>query len=388
MLAAYGSGAALRSRDEGKRILNIDIGGGTTKLALVEERPRAGDGRGPYRRPLAGGRRDRPHRPARSCRPRPCAPGRPRLEARRRLSTSQLDRVAETMADTLVGALRRASDAGRCRASLSHRSDRRSRPHQRRHGLRRRRRIHLRPRGARFRRHGPASRPRHPQPLDDGALPWPLLPAGECIRATALGASEYSVQLSGNTSYISKPGALLPRRNLQVLQPPFACDEVIDATRSRRRSARIHRVRPGRGRRRDRARLPLAGRAVLRAHPRLRQGIAAGLADKIGRRKPIYVMLDGDVAHTLGAILREELAGRERDPRHRRRRADGFRLHRSRPRARAVIHRAGDDQVARLQRRSRAADARHTHPPPRSRPRAPAPPRVHFLPRITGEVPP
>ena len=37
--------------------------------------------------------------------------------------------------------------------------------------------------------------------LDSGALPWPLLPAGECIRATALGASEYSVQLSGNTSY-------------------------------------------------------------------------------------------------------------------------------------------------------------------------------------------
>src|SRR5205823_5549421 len=42
--------------------------------------------------------------------------------------------------------------------------------------------------------------------LDAGALPWPMLPAGECIRATALGASEYSVQLSGNTSYISKPG--------------------------------------------------------------------------------------------------------------------------------------------------------------------------------------
>jgi len=27
--------------------------------------------------------------------------------------------------------------------------------------------------------------------VDSGALPWPLLPAGECIRATALGASEY-----------------------------------------------------------------------------------------------------------------------------------------------------------------------------------------------------
>src|SRR5213075_1331888 len=51
-------------------------------------------------------------------------------------------------------------------------------------------------------------------------LPGKLLPAGESIRATAFGASEYSVQLSGNTVYVSQPGELLPRRNLQVLQPP------------------------------------------------------------------------------------------------------------------------------------------------------------------------
>ena len=36
MLAAYGSGAARASHDLGKRLLNIDIGGGTTKLAIVE----------------------------------------------------------------------------------------------------------------------------------------------------------------------------------------------------------------------------------------------------------------------------------------------------------------------------------------------------------------
>ncbi len=36
MLAAYGSGAARVSSDNGKRILNVDIGGGTTKLGLVE----------------------------------------------------------------------------------------------------------------------------------------------------------------------------------------------------------------------------------------------------------------------------------------------------------------------------------------------------------------
>ena len=78
--------------------------------------------------------------------------------------------------------------------------------------------------------------------VDAGALPWPMLPAGECIRATALGASEYSVQLSGNTSYISKPGELLPRRNLQVLQPTFECDGGHRLRpRSRRRSGRTSR---------------------------------------------------------------------------------------------------------------------------------------------------
>ncbi|MDP2707547.1 MAG: ethanolamine ammonia-lyase reactivating factor EutA [Burkholderiales bacterium] len=63
--------------------------------------------------------------------------------------------------------------------------------------------------------------------IDAGAFPWPMLPPGECIRATAIGASEYSVQLSGNTIYISSLGGLLPRKNLQVLQPPFVCGEEI-----------------------------------------------------------------------------------------------------------------------------------------------------------------
>src|SRR5215218_8436897 len=36
MLAAYGSGASKASHEGGKRVLNIDIGGGTTKLAIVE----------------------------------------------------------------------------------------------------------------------------------------------------------------------------------------------------------------------------------------------------------------------------------------------------------------------------------------------------------------
>jgi ethanolamine utilization protein EutA len=37
------------------------------------------------------------------------------------------------------------------------------------------------------------------------------------------------------------------------------------------------------------------------------EGIRHGLATTIERKKPLYIMLDGDVAQTLGAILREEL---------------------------------------------------------------------------------
>ncbi len=141
-----------------------------------------------------------------------------------------------------------------------------------------------------------------------GAFPWPVLPAGECIRATALGASEYSVQLSGNTSYISSPGVLLPRRNLQVLQPPFVCGDTIDpdqlaaAIRNHIAAFDIE------GSERE---IALALRWTgMPAHERLAafaEGIKRGLAERFAGKQPVFIMLDGDVAQTLGHILRDEL---------------------------------------------------------------------------------
>jgi ethanolamine utilization protein EutA len=144
--------------------------------------------------------------------------------------------------------------------------------------------------------------------IDGGRLPWELLPAVECIRATALGASEYSVQLSGNTTYISDPGTLLPRRNLQVLQPPFVFGETVDPAEVAE-AIRKHRTafdlieNPGE--------FGLAFRwSGVPSYERISafaEGIRRGLSDRIGRGEPIFVMLDGDIAQTLGAILREEL---------------------------------------------------------------------------------
>jgi ethanolamine utilization protein EutA len=307
MLAAYGSGAALRSSDEGGRILNLDIGGGTTKLAVVE------GGRVVATAAVhIGGRLMVVDQDRRIVRLDPAG----RTHARRagfdwkvgdRVDDAALDRVAETMADTLMSALVACpmpddvarlyltdplSDLAGIRGVMAS------------GGVA----EYIYGREARdFGDMGPRLGRAIRGRLDQGALPWPLLPAGECIRATALGASEYSVQLSGNTSYISNPGALLPKRNLQVLQPPFAFGETIDSG-ALGQAIRGHRLlfdadAPD-------AEIALAFRwGGPPSYDRIRafaEGIASGLADKLAAQQPLYVMLDGDVAHTLGAILRED----------------------------------------------------------------------------------
>ncbi len=308
MLAAYGSGASKLSYDESKRILNVDIGGGTTKLGIVEN--------GNVTATAAlhiGGRLQVVDDIGRIVRLDPAG----KFHARQAgfywsrgdvLSPVQLDKVAASMADLLVAALTQ-----------------RPLPHAVEH-------LYLTDPIAEFgridgvmfsggvgeyvygredrdfgdmgRRLGRAIRSR----VDSGALPWPLLPAGECIRATALGASEYSVQLSGNTSYITKPGELLPRRNLQVLQPSYVCEESIDADKLAK-AIRAHFTAfdliEGEGE----VALALRWRGAP-SYERIlafAEGIRHGLATTIERKKPLYIMLDGDVAQTLGAILREEL---------------------------------------------------------------------------------
>jgi len=143
--------------------------------------------------------------------------------------------------------------------------------------------------------------------LDAGKLPYPLLPAGECIRATAIGASEYSVQLSGNTVYISNPGTLLPRKNLQVLQPDVALDGPIDAARV---SQAIRRHFEAFDLVEGEAEVALAfrwhGPPSFERLSALARGIVEALPMTTLEAKPIFLVLDGDIAQSLGALLREE----------------------------------------------------------------------------------
>src|SRR5260221_1761542 len=143
--------------------------------------------------------------------------------------------------------------------------------------------------------------------IDAGALPWRLLPAGECIRATAIGASEYSVQLSGSTLYVSNPGALLPSKNLQVLQPDVSLAGEIDCariTQAIRRHFEAFDLVEGE------SDVALAfrweGPPAYRRLAALARGIVEALPMTILGSRPLYLVLDGDIAHSLGALLKEE----------------------------------------------------------------------------------
>jgi ethanolamine utilization protein EutA len=308
MLAAYGSGSAMASHEQGVRILNVDIGGGTTKLALVE------DGR--VTRTAAihiGGRLlaiDECNRITR------LDAGGKRLAALAGYSwdlgdvvtPSDLDRLAGWMADALITAIvERPSppqiealyltapleaspvvDRVRFSGGVAEYVYRREERDFGDLGLRLGQRLRAR--------------------IDAGRLPWPLMPAGECIRATALGASEYSVQLSGNTVYVSDPGALLPRRNLQVLQPKVSLAARIDpaeVARAVRDHLAAFDVVEGE------SEFALAFR--WREAPSFERlsafaaGIVAALPATIANAKPIYVIVDGDVAQNVGALLKDEL---------------------------------------------------------------------------------
>src|SRR5690242_7274306 len=306
MLAAYGSGAARVSSDQSKRILNVDIGGGTTKLAVVEH------GKVVATAAIHIGGRLQVVEHGRIVRLDPAGQhhaARAGFSWQRGagIDAADLQKVADVMADALLAAIQTRTmppevarlyltdpiaDLGRIDGVMFSggvaeyvygREDRDF--------------------GDLGRRLGRAIRAR----IEAGALPWPVLPAGECIRATALGASEYSVQLSGNTSYITAPGKLLPRRNLQVLLPPFVCAEQIDPDELAR-AIRTH-VAAFELAETDRD-IALALRwSGPPSYPRLAafaQGIKRGLAERIAQGLPLYIMLDGDVAHTLGHLLRDE----------------------------------------------------------------------------------
>ena len=307
MLAVFGSGAARRSFDAGSRILNIDIGGGTTKLGLVD----SGELRATAAAHL-GGRLLVVDDQGRITRLDPAG----RDHARRAgfdwrlgsvVTRQDLARVAGSMADALVRIVRQQyTETDLDELMLTDPLP----PLDELGGIMfsggvgeyvyRREARDFNDLGKLF---GEAVRER----IDAGALPWTLLPPGECLRATVLGASEYSVQLSGNTTFVSDPGALLPRKNLQVVPLAYALPDALvaaDVTQALRQSLQRHDLAEGE---QDIAvSLRWSGAPAYARLAALADGLLSALPNTLQARRPLYIVADGDIALTLGHLLRED----------------------------------------------------------------------------------
>jgi ethanolamine utilization protein EutA len=125
---------------------------------------------------------------------------------------------------------------------------------------------------------------------------WQILPAGEGIRATVIGASQFTVQLSGNTFHVSTPD-LLPLRNVPVAD-----------ARTNSIAASLDRLdlEDGAG--------PIAVALSWASEPRyaavrdLAGRIAAAFPRTLAAGVPLVLAVDADVGRSLGQVLVEEFA--------------------------------------------------------------------------------
>lgn len=318
LLAAYGSGAAQVSHDRGCRLLAVDVGGGTTKLAILDR------GRVVATAAVHIGGRHLVHDGAgRAVRLEPAGVRHARdagvvwaLGAP--VTSEEIETVASHLAERLLAVIRSAASG----AVGNHLPDGTT-------GLHLTDPLPLlgdvdgvmfsggvaeyvydrEPRG--FADLGAPLGHALRRRIEDGALPFGLLPPGECIRATALGAAEFSVALSGNTGWTRHAEALLPRRNLKVVRPEYTLDGREDGAIAELVSDAIRRhlvAMDADGTDEDVA-LALRWRGPP-SHRRLHAfavGVRDGLARRVEAGSPLYVILDGDVAMTLGRLLRDEL---------------------------------------------------------------------------------
>jgi ethanolamine utilization protein EutA len=307
LMAAHGSGAVAISRTEHKTLLNVDIGGGTTKLAimhggvLLDSAAVAVGGRLVAFDP--DGRMVRIEEPAQ----RIAADIGLTLTLGETLSDGDRARLIARMVEVLVGVI------GRDRADGLSASLMVTDPLPTRESIDSMtfsggvsEYIY----GRETADHGDLGRDLAAAlsaALGDKRIAYPVLDPGQGIRATVVGASQFTVQVSGNTVYTSNPGAL-PIRNVPVVRLDLRLGETIDPASVedaiRRGLSRLDL---------DESETTVALAFQWMGEPSyerlfaLAHGIHRGLASTIAQERPLVLVMEGDVAKVLGRLLHNEL---------------------------------------------------------------------------------
>jgi ethanolamine utilization protein EutA len=127
------------------------------------------------------------------------------------------------------------------------------------------------------------------------------------IRATVIGASQYTIQVSGSTIFIA-PAHAVPVRNLPAIKPDFPFDGDIEPA-GVAEALRKSLVRLGL----EEARTPVAvafhweGSASFRRLDNFCKGVTTALKPILDKGHPLVLVSDGDIGGLLGLHLKEEM---------------------------------------------------------------------------------
>jgi ethanolamine utilization protein EutA (predicted chaperonin) len=311
VMAAHGSGAVAMSRQESSVVLNVDVGGGTSKLALVR------NGEVLETASLAvGGRLVAMDERGRLTRIE--GPVRPiadelgiELHLGQPLSPGDQESLADALADCLLQAMRRDPPSEltqqlfvtpRLTSEIKHID-----------ALTFSGGVSEYLYGREEQEFGDLARPLATairDRLKGGAFSAPLREPTEHIRATVIGASQFTVQVSGNTIQVSRP-EMLPLHNLQVVYPrlPEGDDLRADAVQQAI-DASLRRFDLEEGAQ------PLALAIDWNGTPRygllraLAEGVVQALPRSLAAGLPLVLVFHHDFGKLVGHILRDELGVR------------------------------------------------------------------------------
>ena len=123
-----------------------------------------------------------------------------------------------------------------------------------------------------------------------------------------VGASQYTVQLSGSTIYVS-PLDTLPVRNVPVIAPtlPLGGETIDSAAVSRAIQTMLRRLDLHHGEQPVAIFAPWAGSATFQRLDAFCKGVVDGLAPVLAQGHPVILAGEGDVGGLIGIHLREEM---------------------------------------------------------------------------------
>ena len=136
-----------------------------------------------------------------------------------------------------------------------------------------------------------------------------IMPPVENIRATVVGASQYTIQLTGTTIIVTDE-TLLPLRNIPVIKPTFNLDqsEIIQKDISEAVIDGLHRLEQTDGKQPVAICFDWLGSASYKRIENFLSGVVTGLAKHLKNSQPLILVCEGDIGKTLGTHAEEEMS--------------------------------------------------------------------------------